>query len=121
MNYLYITIFSIVPRKALLGRSQVAATLLAVSFFFIIVSASLWVEYYTKIRLLNIYSVFISLGIFFTAFRWYFLNQGRLRKNLKKYEASTKWVLRLIGIVFFILSFSSQIVTGIILTILKNN
>lgn len=121
MNYLYITIFSFVPRKAIFGRSQVAATLLSVSFFFLIGSVSLWVEYYMKIRLLNIYSVFITFGFLFISFRWYFLNQGRLRKNLKKYEASNKWVLKLIGIIFFILAFSSQIVTGIILTILRNN
>ncbi len=121
MNYLYIIIFSFVPRKAILGRSQVAATLLAVSFFSIIVSASLWVEYYMKIRILNIYSFFITFGVLFIVFRWYFLNQGRLRKNLNMYESSTKWVLKLFGIVFFILAFSSQVVTGIILTILKNN
>ena len=121
MNYLYIIIFSFVPRKAILGRSQVAVTLLASSFSFIIVSISLWIEYYTNIRLLNIYSVFITFGIFFIAFRWYFLNQGRLRRNLKKYESATKWILKLLGIVFFILAFSSQVVTGIILTILRNN
>ncbi|MBG0781694.1 MAG: hypothetical protein H0S84_05455 [Bacteroidales bacterium] len=121
MNYLYIIIFSFVPRKAVLGRSQVAVTLLAVSFFFIFGSVSLWIEYYMKIRLLNIYSVFITFGVLFISFRWYFLNQGRLKKNLKKYEGSTKWVLRLIGIVFFILSFFSQIITGIVITILNNN
>jgi hypothetical protein len=121
MNYLYIIIFSFVPRKAILGRSQVAVTLLASSFFFIIVSVSLWIEYYMKIRLLNLFSVLTIFGLLFISFRWYFLNQGRLRKNLKKYETATKWILKLFGIVFFILAFSSQIVTGIILTILRNN
>ncbi len=121
MNYLYIIIFSFVPRKALLGRSQVAVTLLAVSFFSMFVSSSLWVEYFMKIRLLNIYSFFITFGVLFISFRWYFLNQGRLRKNLLKYESSTKWFLKLLGIVFFTFAFTSQIVTGIILTILRNN
>ena len=121
MNFLYIIFFSFVPKKAILGRNQVATTLLAVSFFFIIVSVSLWIEFYMKIRILNLYSVLTIFAVLFISFRCYFLNQGRLRKNLKNYEASSKWVLKLIGIAFFILTFSSQIVTGIILTILRNN
>lgn len=119
MNYLYIIIFSFIPRKALLGRSQVAVTLLAVSFFSMFVSSSLWVEFFMKIRLLNTYSFIITFGVLFITFRWYFLNQGRLRKNLRKYVSSTKWFLKLLGIVFFIIAFSSQMITSIVLTILE--
>ena len=119
MNYLYIIMYSFVPKRSIFGRSQVAVTLLTASFFFIIISISLWIEYLYNIRFLNLLSVLVIFCVLFVFFRLFFLDRGRLSRNLKKYESLNKWMLRLAGIIFLILSFTSQIITGIILTILK--
>ncbi len=121
MNFLYIIIFSVIPPKALLGRREGAVTLLAAALFFICVSISLWIEYYMNIILLNLYSTLTIYFTFFIAFRWYFLNPRIYRKNLKKYEASKKWVLKLLGILFWFLAFFSQMVTGMLITSLRNS
>ena len=121
MNFLYTIIFSFVPRKAILGRSQVAVTLLAVSFFSLAISFLLWIEYYASIRLLNLYFFVIIFAVLFVSFRLYFLRSGRLRKNLKIYESKSKWKLKLLGIVFFVLSMLSQIISMVVLTILKDS
>ncbi len=121
MNFLYIIIFSFVPKDALLGRRDVAVTLLAAACSFIIISSLLWIGYYMDIILLNLYSVAIIFGVPFIAFRWYFLNPRVYRKNLKKYEASKKWVLKLLGILFWFLAFFSQMITMMLITRLKNS
>lgn len=117
---MFLIIYSFVPEKALLGRKDVAATLLSSSYFFLIISASLWIEYYFNLRLLNVYSIFGLAIILFMTCRIVFLKQERLNKVIHHYDKGPKWAYKLLGISYFVLSFFSQIITGIALTMMKN-
>jgi hypothetical protein len=117
---MYLIIYSFVPEKALLGRKDVATTLLSLSYFFLLVSASLWIEYYLKIRLLNLYSTFGLFMVLYVTCRIVYIEPSRFKKIINKYDNGTKWIYKTLGILFFALSFFSQIISGIALTALKN-
>jgi hypothetical protein len=121
MNFLYVTIFSFVPKKAIFGRGQVAATLLALSISFLLISSLLWIEYLISEKYFNIYLFTAIFVIPFLLCRWYFLNIKRFRKNLRLYLSQKRWVLKFIGISFFGISFFSQMIAMVFITILKNN
>jgi hypothetical protein len=121
MNFLYITIFSLVPKKALFGRGQVASTLMALSISSILTSLLLWIDYMTIAEYFNLY-VFGAIWILpFVCCRQYFLEIKRFRKNMRFYAPQKRWLLKLIGVFFLIITLISPMVSAIILTILKNN
>ena len=121
MNFLYITIFSFVPKKAIFGRGQVASTLMALSISSILTSILLWIDYMTITKYFNLY-VFGAIFILpFVCCRRYFLEIKRFRKNMHFYASQKRWLLKLIGVFFVIITLISPMVSGIILMILKNN
>ena len=115
MNFLYIIIFSIIPKKAMLGHGQVAATVLSIAFFSKIVAVFLWIVHFFPIKNVEkVYFYTIYLGCFYGIFflnRWYFLNPIRYRKILKTYYSYNKWFLRILGFLYLSFSYASMILS----------
>lgn len=120
-DFIYACIFYVVPRKAVLGRSQSAASLYSVCLSFIGLAMFFWIIVYVlnlpiSSRLLLFIIITIFGGIFYLN-RVYFLRFSKQRMLLKKYNEWKKWKMKIVGIFFLISSFAFFVISGIFISI----
>lgn len=121
-DFIYACIFYMVPRKAVLGRSQSAASLYSICLSLIYLIAFVWFVAYWPIQIDNklLLGVVIILFIWNFIFnRMYFLKFAKQRLLLRKYEPWRKWKLKALGILFLIFSFAFFIAMSIIISLRK--
>jgi len=119
-DFIYMCIYFMVPRKAVLGRSQSAASLYSICLSFIYLAVFLWIVAYQPIQINN--KVLLALVIFLFIGnlifnRTHFLKFAKQRSLLQKYEAWKKWKLKVLGILFLIFSFAFFIASSIIISL----
>ncbi len=124
IDFIYYSILSIVPKKAIFGRRQVACTLFSSYLGFLSLSLYFWFS--LIFNFLNNKYIFILFGIiilggFFIVFRNVFLNQKEIRKLEHKYSKTSKILFKFIGISFLLFCFFTFIFSGITVSIIKQN
>jgi hypothetical protein len=119
-DFIYMCIYFMVPRKAVLGRSQAAASLYSICLSFIYLALFVWIVTCQPIKINN--KVLLGLVIFFIVGnlifnRTYFLKFAKQRSLLRRYESWKKWKLKVLGILFLIFSFAFFISSSIIISL----
>jgi hypothetical protein len=119
-DFIYMCIYFMVPRKAVLGRSQSAASLYSICLSFIYLALFVWIVTYQPIKINN--KVLLGLVIFLIVGnlifnRIYFLKFAKQRSLLQRYESWKKWKLKVLGILFLIFSFAFFISSSIIISL----
>lgn len=119
-DFIYMCIYFMVPRKAVLGRSQSAASLYSICLSFIYLALFLWIATYQAIEINN--KVLLGLVIFLFVGnlifnRSYFLKFEKQRSLLQRYEPWKKWKLKALGIFFLIFSFAFFITSSIMISL----
>lgn len=119
-DFIYMCIYFMVPRKAVLGRSQSAASLYSICLSFIYLALFLWIVAYQPIQINN--KVLLALVIFLFIGnlifnRAHFLKFAKQRSLLQRYETWKKWKLKVLGILFLIFSFAFFIASSIVISL----
>ena len=120
MDYLFLCIFSFVPKRAIFGRGQVASSILALSISSIIVAFLLIFNFIMTLNILNIYNIIVIYIVPIVFLRWYYLDIKRYRKVLRLLTHKNLVLTRSIGIMFFILAITSPMIVGIIVIVIMN-
>ncbi len=118
-DFLYVCFFYMVPRKAVLGRSQVAVTLLTITLSLFILTFLLWlnklVEFKTSSRVILFIVVLIFMGSFVLN-RSYFLRFSKQRQLRNNYSPKNKMKYKALGIIAITFSYLFLMATSIVLT-----
>ena len=116
IDFIYYSILSIVPKKAIFGRRQVACTLFSSYLGFLSLSLNIWFSLIFNF-LNNKYSLIlycvVFFGGFFILFRYIYLNPQKIRYMENKYSKTPKILLKFIGISFLLFCFFSFVISGI--------
>lgn len=119
-DFIYAYIFYMVPRKAVLGRAQSAASLYSIFLSFIYLSIFFWAtSFWLQLRMNNKLLLGVIIVLFMGNFifnRVYLLKFSKQRALLKKYEKWKKWKLKIFAIFFLIFSFATFIASSIIVS-----
>ena len=121
-DFIYVCIYHMVPRKALLGRSQVAASLYAICLSLVFLTLLLWLNAYksflsnSKILLYFVIVVLVGTLVFN---RVYFLKFAKQRSLIYEYSSWKLWKLKMVGILFLIFSFVFLMGSAIAITVLR--
>jgi len=125
-DFIYFSIYSFVPDKAIFGKRDVACTLFSSCSSFFILGLCALFEYYFGYSPNNskryvMILVIIIFGSLFFLIRIIYLNPKKIKKINEKFKKIPIWALKLIGIfyVFFCFIFFAFILT--ILSLLKDN
>ncbi|MEI6576530.1 MAG: hypothetical protein WCO63_10165 [Bacteroidota bacterium] len=119
IEYIYLCVLSIVPEKAILGRWEVACTLLSAYFMMFCLAVALWVLHYIEVS--NKSEILLFITIISAAFpyfssRRYFLHDPVYSRLKVKFETKSLGLLRLFGVLYLIGCFCVFILTAVILS-----
>lgn len=120
MNYLYLSIYSLISVKSIWGRGQVSSTLFALCIFNNLSAIFVWLEYYGICDLINPIILGAIYVILFILCRLYFLDTRIYKKNIKSIYRYRSRVLKLVGVIILFVSFISPIISAVSTTLLKN-
>jgi uncharacterized membrane protein len=120
-DFIYICLFNMVPRKAVLGRSNSATTLytICLSLIYLILLIVI-IAYGPKFQAIHTNLLAIVILIFagnFAFNRIHFLKFSKQRSLLQKYQHWKKWKLKALGILFLTLSFALFIALSIVVSL----
>ena len=120
-DFLYACIYYMVPRKALLGRSQSAASLYSICLSLVTLTLLLWLNAYSSFLPNKKALLYIVVMVFMGSLiynRMHFLKFVKQRSLLYKYTSWKTWKLKLIGVLFLIFSFVFLMGSAIAITVL---
>lgn len=124
IDIFYLSLLSIVPKKAILGSHQVAATIFSIISSLNVLVLLLWLSFLLSFRPTNNeikIIVVIVLAANFLFSRVYFLNKSNVRKiNQLEVRYSKRW-LKVIGFCILISTYILFAASGVIMTLLKEN
>jgi len=113
-DFFYFCIYSFVPNKVLLGKSDVACTLFTIwtGWFFICLFIVLSKLYNfndfgldSKVFIISLFILFWGGGLIFSRTR--FMNPKKLKSMHRRFRKIPKWLLKTFGILYCILCFAS--------------
>ncbi len=110
-----------VSKDTVLGRNQVAATLH--SSLFSIIYLTLFMILTLSIFKVGINGTILGIlvaGLFgghFIFNRYYFLREEKQKELIDRFESAKKWKLKLVGILFIVLSFMFFMTSVVVITV----
>jgi len=105
LDFIYFSIYSFVPDKAIFGKRDVACTLLssftALFLLAFVVNCALIFEFKVNVILLGI----LLFGSLFILTRRIFLKPEKFRSMHRRFRKIPKWLLKTIGVLYLIFCF----------------
>jgi len=118
-DYIYFSIYSLIPNKAVLGKRDGACTLLSIFSSLVLFEVCFLTKLIEKNAEKKIF-LLVGLLITFSLFIWTrktFLKSSKFKKMHKKFRNIPKWVLRGSGILYLLLCL---VLTFVMMTIVKD-
>ena len=116
-DFIYVCFYYMVPRKAVLGRTSGATSLLSISLSLVYLNIYTWITgYWLNISYNKIFFLIVFILIYVGNYlfnRFYFLRPSKHRGLLKKYALWNKRKLRALGAFFLIFFFTFFIASSI--------
>jgi len=104
-DFIYFSIYSFVPDKAIFGKRDVACTLFssftALFFYIFIINCAVIFEFSINLVVLAI----VLFGGLFILARVIYLKPAKLRIMHRRFRKISKWILKTIGILYLLLCF----------------
>ncbi len=120
-DFIYLSLYSIISKDSVLGRNQVAATLH--SSMFSIIYLTIFMILTLSVLKISVEGSFLGVlivclfGGHFIFNRYYFLREEKQRILMQRFDSTKKWKLKVVGILFIVLSFILFMTSVVVITI----
>ena len=113
-DFIYFSIYSFVPDKAIFGKRDVACTFLSCSTAMFLLGLFCLSEVFLNYRINLAFATTVLIGGLFILARVIYLKPAKLRSMHRRFRKIPKWGLKTVGILYVLLCF-----VGFVLCIMK--